>query len=425
VQLLREARDLGLPVEISAEMALGEALAGLRGLQQAQPLSSTVEPSVDGREYENLLAQQETLRQQLQQAQQELDAARAVSEAEKGFERTVGVQMGRLTPLGLFVGDGGDQLCPVCTGPVPEGPARDDIRKIQESLRSKLEGVTSNVPHLEQLLATLEGKVVRARRSVGENKAAMSAVVKQRERISEMRDTNSRQAHVLGRISLYLESVPEVSQEPNALLARAQRLTAEVSMLEAALGKDKMDDRLASAISRISWKLTKWAEKLGLEHSDSPIRFEPKTLTVVADTLPPTTMDEMGSGSNFAGYHVAFHLALHHYLSNNRRPVPRFLFLDQPSEVYFPADRDAVKLQGGKDEEREAVILMFTVVWAAVEELRGDFQVIIAEHADLDEQWFQESIAERWRQGEALIPKEWLDEHADGTAEDGDDSDVE
>lgn len=424
VQLLREARDLGLPVAVSAEMAFEEALAGLRELQQARPLSRDIEPSIDGREYENLLAQQETLRQQLQQAQQELDAARAVSEAEKGFEKTVGVQMGRLTPLGLFAGDEGDTLCPVCTAPVPEGPGRDDIRRIQESLRSKLEGVTSNVPHLEQLLATLEEKVARARRSVGENRAAMSAIVKQRERISEMRDTNSRQAHVLGRISLYLESVPETSLEPNTLQAKAQRLTAEMSVLEAALGKDTMDDRLASAISRISWKLTKWAEKLGLEHSDSPIRFDPKTLTVVADTLPPTTMDEMGSGSNFAGYHVAFHLALHHYLSNNRRPVPRFLFLDQPSEVYFPADRDAVKLQGGKDEEREAVILMFTVIWAAVEELQGDFQVVIAEHADLDEQWFQESIAERWRQGDALIPKEWLDEHTDGVV-DGDDSDVE
>ena len=152
----------------------------------------------------------------------------------------------------------------------------------------------------------------------------MSGVVKQRERISQMRDTNSRQAHVLGRVSLYLESLPQTSVEPTALRSKAERLTAEISVLEAALAKDTMDDRLASAISRISWKLTKWAERLKLEHSDSPIRFDAKKLTVVADTLPPTTMDEMGSGSNFAGYHVAFHLALHHYLSKNRRPVPRW-----------------------------------------------------------------------------------------------------
>jgi hypothetical protein len=269
------------------------------------------------------------------------------------------------------------------------------------------------------VLASLESKVEEAKQAVNENRVSMSAIAKQRDRISAMRETSSRQAHVLGRISLYLESVPEVSSEPNALLAKAQRLRAEIAVLEEALGKDTMDDRLASAVSRISWKLTKWAEQLGLEHSDSPVRFDSKALTIVADTVPPTTMDEMGSGSNFAGYHVAFHLALHHHFSKNRRPVLRFLFLDQPSEVYFPADRDAVKLQGGKDEERDAVIQMFQVIWSAVAELQGDFQVVIAEHADLDEGWFQDSIAERWRQGKALIPMEWLGDNPDEPDADG------
>jgi Protein of unknown function (DUF3732) len=33
-------------------------------------------------------------------------------------------------------------------------------------------------------------------------------------------------------------------------------------------------------------------------------------------------------------------LALHRYFRQNQRPVPGFLILDQPTQVYFPADKD-------------------------------------------------------------------------------------
>jgi len=35
-------------------------------------------------------------------------------------------------------------------------------------------------------------------------------------------------------------------------------------------------------------------------------------------------------------------------------------------------------------------------------------QVIITEHADVTEDWYQAAVVERWRNGAALIPAAWL-----------------
>ena len=41
-------------------------------------------------------------------------------------------------------------------------------------------------------------------------------------------------------------------------------------------------------------------------------------------------MARMGSGENWVGYHLIAHLALHQWFVQRQRPVPSFLFLDQP-----------------------------------------------------------------------------------------------
>ena len=60
---------------------------------------------------------------------------------------------------------------------------------------------------------------------------------------------------------------------------------------------------------------------------------------LMADTPEgPIPMSRMGSGENWVGYHLIGHLALHKWFALQKRPVPRFLFLDQPSQVYFPPE---------------------------------------------------------------------------------------
>jgi hypothetical protein len=53
---------------------------------------------------------------------------------------------------------------------------------------------------------------------------------------------------------------------------------------------------------------------------------------------------------------------------------------------------------------------------------QGRFQVIAVDHADIDEQWFQDAIVDNWRgEDKALLPMSWLPKRptADGTREGG------
>ena len=51
--------------------------------------------------------------------------------------------------------------------------------------------------------------------------------------------------------------------------------------------------------------------------------------------------------------------------------------------------------------------LVFDVVTATSAGGAPGMQVIITEHADINEAWFQDAVAERWRQGKKLVPDDW------------------
>ena len=83
--------------------------------------------------------------------------------------------------------------------------------------------------------------------------------------------------------------------------------------------------------------------------------------------------------------------------------------LDQPSQAHYPPERD----EGGRidelpDEDQAAVCQLFTLLHHYCGELAPGMQVIVADHVELLEDWFRNSIAERWRGGIALVPQSWL-----------------
>lgn len=81
---------------------------------------------------------------------------------------------------------------------------------------------------------------------------------------------------------------------------------------------------------------------------------------------------------------------------------------DQPSQVYFPADKDVDGSMGlVPDDDRHRVQQMFRLIFEAVEAVAPGLQVILIEHADLNEDWYRDAIVERWRGGKKLVPEDW------------------
>jgi hypothetical protein len=155
--------------------------------------------------------------------------------------------------------------------------------------------------------------------------------------------------------------------------------------------------------------MTIYAPQLALEHGNNSLRLDRKNLTVVADTIDgPLPLRSIGSGENWVGYHVVAHLALHKLFRARHRPVPAFLMLDQPSQAHYPPDRDVGEISGDEDEDQVAVARLYRLLWEYCTELNPSMQIIVSDHVELLEDWFRESIVERWRDGIKLVPGSWL-----------------
>ena len=301
--------------------------------------------------------------------------------------------------------------CPLCSQQLPESSALPGAAQIKEALAdvsSRLDSVTRAAPQVEKAIAEIDARIQRVQASLAKNRSEMESVRNASDSLQRFQDEAAKRALILGRISLYLESLPELP-DTLALEEEAAGLRARCAVLENELSDERVKERIDSISSILGQRMTEWARDLELEHSRFPLRLDIKKLTIVADTADgPVPMDRMGSGENWVGYHLIAHLALHEWFTKRGRPVPRFLFLDQPSQVYFPPERDvdgSMAMVG--EDDRRAVSRMFKFVFDVVGAITPGLQVVITEHADISEDWYRGAIVERWRGGLKLVPDNW------------------
>lgn len=136
-------------------------------------------------------------------------------------------------------------------------------------------------------------------------------------------------------------------------------------------------------------------------------------LTVVAETIKgPLMLPNIGSGANWVGYHVVAHLALHKLFRARNRPVPAILMLDQPSQAYYPPERDIGELDV-HDEDQIAVTRLYGLLLDYCTTTETPMQIIVMDHVELLQEWFRGAIRERWRDGIKLVPVSWLTQGMD------------
>ncbi|QTX33490.1 DUF3732 domain-containing protein [Aminithiophilus ramosus] len=421
---MAEARAVGLLPADAAPATWEDAVAELRSAMSVSPEEQLTryEESVDQAELGRLNGEHVRLREQLRRQQNELDAMQSLLDDEGGYSQETGEQVSRLSSLGIFAA-ASSGCCPLCEQPTSDRvPTVSQLQSELDRASNQLSSVSKHTPGLESLIIEQETKLAETRRLLKENRGALEAIRRSDDRLTALRDAALRRALVLGRISLFLETLPQIA-DSSKLRREIEQLQIEIEGIKAELSDEKMQERLDSILSVISKKLTSWAERLEHEHSGNPFRLDPRRLQLVADAeteVGPIPMDRMGSGANALCCHIIAHLALHIWFVRNSRPVPRFLFLDQPSQVYFPAEQDI----GGSmavldDEDRTAVIRIFELIRDVVAELSPGLQVIITEHADVTEDWYQAAVVERWRRGAALIPAEWIEEQVGEGENDG------
>jgi peptidoglycan hydrolase CwlO-like protein len=411
--LLSEAVDIGLRPSRTVSEEWEECVNLLKDIAFRPLPDEEQEIADEGDEYERLQEERQQLTHDLHRIKEQLLAAQALSSDRQGYSREGEAQLARLRSMQLFdeQGDANQSVCPLCQSQLAEDhipPFISDLRESIAELEAQIRSVEERSPQMQQVVRTLEERLREAQRKLRENRESLEALQASNQRLQKLRDRAARRAHVLGRIGLYLESLPHL-EDTSELKSEIATLQAQIAQLSEELSDEVVQERIQSFLSNLSRDMSEWARELRLEHSEHPLRLDLKHLTVVADGDDgPIPMERMGSGENWVGYHLIVHFALHKWFVGHSRPVPRFLFIDQPSQVYFPEDRDwEQSVEDVPGEDRQAVKRMYKLALKLVEQLSPSFQIIMTDHANINEPWFQDCIIERWREGKKLVPLEW------------------
>lgn len=406
ISLIGEARQAGL-IDASTQIDYQNYQEMYSVLQTAMNWSPSMIGSNSGMDRLTFLQSKlQEIRDEFDEIGISLDNARKFVGETAGYCGEAQHQKMRLESIGLF-----EQLnfnpgkCPLCSGTLEQPlPSVEMIKASIVNLDKSIANVTREQPKLRAFISDLEREREKKHEEIKALEAEIDGLYQQESERTRLRDINARRGKVVGRISLWVESV-ENDTESEKQEQVVKKIEDRIKKIDDILDRDSVEERKQSALSRIQEDMTKWAKALQLEHSDNPYRLDLNKVTVVVDKPErPVPLKQLGSGSNWVGVHLIAYFALQRFFVNANRPVPRFLFLDQPSQVYFPSELDEKQIDWNE------VNKMYQFIIDRTNELNGKLQVIVVDHADLKEDSFRQFICENWWPlDKNLVPSDWYE----------------
>ena len=416
IGLYSEARTVGITGNIEGPPNTEGMIGALRSALSWRP--ETV-PDDDGSRISVLEDELSQLRQDRRDAQARIDAARQFAKRAGGYENEAAEQVDRLASIKALPKnpESGEWQWPFSERNLAlESPVAAVLLNELESLDKELRIATGQRPKLEAYLADLAEKADAIVAVIRQKQTELSAAISANETIAQMGTRNTAAARVVGRISLFLERLLP-NEELAILETENRRLVSKVRELEDQIGFDDSGERLASILNNISAHMSRYIQAFNAEFGPFPARLNLPQLTIIFDRPErPVPMGRTGGGENHLAYHLSALLALHLFAAQNRRPMPRFLLIDQPTQVYFPSEQiykeaDGSVLKTEADADLNAVRRLFELLLKFTQDDVPGFQLIVTEHANLRDQWFQDALVERpWRKPPALVPEDWPDQ---------------
>lgn len=414
IGLLSEARAVGISIRADSGVDVVDLL---RQAMDWQPQSI---PDEDGDRVSIIESELSDIRERRREAQRQIESAQLFARQASGFEGEIVEQRDRLASIKAlpFNKATGDWQWPFAPANLAlETPIATAMLAKLENLDRELEAVTGERPALEAYLLAQQKDVAALSEQIRGKELELSSAIASNETIAQMGSRNNAAARVVGRVSLFLENLV-TDEELNRLMAEQRRLRAVIADLEGRLGADDSESRLVATLSNIAMHMSSYIKDLNGEFNEFPARLELHNLTVVIDRPGrPVYMNKSGGGASHLAYHLAALLSLHRFAADYKQPLPRFLVIDQPTQVYFPSEK-AYKAAGGSVEQTEqqqdadlnAVRRLFEVLYKyATKDVPG-FQLIVTEHANLRDGWFQDALVEEpWTKPPALVPDDWPD----------------
>ena len=313
-------------------------------------------------------------------------------------------------------------VCPFCHQHTPRTISEaNELTKALNSLNNELKGIPSIVRplHEERLLIQQRIEEIRDRLdSIDKSKAELTEIV---EALKKNYSLNKQAYKAIYRISSRIELAS--NEKIKQLQANIEEVAEELFKKQQVLKAYKVEDKMQLAERAIRQAMEQYRKMIPFESSlnDYSIAFDLKKFELYftkgfAEYSVKKYLRSIGSGANWLNAHLFLFLALADFFYDQKKStVPTLLFLDQPSQVYFPAIKDTGNVFSPEensatsvDDDLKAVNKVFSLLFKFCKDHQDDIQIIVTDHADdltiegLDN--FESIVKARWRKdGDGLV----------------------
>lgn len=422
-----EAQELGLTPKPEQELSRGQMIERLEEIVARTDLTLSVSSSTISdalRELSDLEVEEREVSRELTTLRHRLGEMNRMRGGVDQYQAALALQRGRLQLSNWLVSHTDDKAdCPMC------GSHTDSAKRKLAMLSERLQEIEAEAGVDKELPAAFDRELQRVTAEVEQSTERLRSVQIRKRALSGRSDEARQQQFAAQRAERFvgnLESALDLHRRlgsDSELVEEVMRLRELVQRLEAEMRLQDIESRKRRALQAISNNAGRLLPHLDVESPNDPISLEINDLTIkVHGQDRDDYLSEIGSGSNWLSYHLAVLLALHQFfLSQLRGPVPAFLVLDQPSQVYFPKrilpvpkdDKDEdVEEPQLRDEDVDAVRQAFEVMGRVTRDAKGGFQLIVLDHASHDVWGDIDGVVElpEWRNGVKLVPMVWLDD---------------
>ncbi|WHU03662.1 DUF3732 domain-containing protein [Sphingomonas sp. NIBR02145] len=423
------AQELGL-------LAAGDPPANLRSLlERLQDMVDNTE-AVGGatgrtaeatRRLETLRAQEQAASRAVSDTRRRLKRLRSLHSSASAYGAALRDQAGRVQGAGWFRKAIDNESCVLCGS--DSDPARQNLEELGEAI-SELEtlsvGTRQTLPIVDREIVALEKSVIEQERNLITVRRTRQAAEAAAEAEQGRGQTLEAVYRFIGSTEQALAMLGDVEGE-TGLSAQIADLAGRIRRLEEDLNEGQRVVRQEEVSNKISSYVGRFVDSLAVGGAEGQPALDFRELNLRFDregANKPDYLWEIGSGENWMAYHLATLLALHGVFLQREplSPVPTFLVIDQPTQVYFPSDSfdDAIAagVEADLPEQADAVVddlartkRIFAALARAHSSFEGKLQIIVVDHADQHAWQEHSNIKEvaNWRgDKDYLIPRAWL-----------------
>ena len=291
-------------------------------------------------------------------------------------------------------------LCPICGNGVESlSEEATLINNALDSLNSEVGAMANFARYDSEQLESLKQNKRELQKLISELTTQISDLEIYNSKVKEYKDKRDSLGFLRAKIDVVVEQISNKIQINDY---GDKELLEELNSLKLKIKKYDFESDLADCQSKLNDWVNSIANSLDFEKQFLPAKLQInlRDLSIVHNDKKygKLRLSDFGSGANWLAFHLSASLGflrLFSYKENS--PVPNFLFIDQPSQVYFPRD-----FTSHNDDIKKVENIYIQIIKSLKDsrKVSGSYsQVIVLDHADnldLKDYKYERYVRAKW-----------------------------